>query len=142
MRHIRLIFAATLFTVLFTGLKMVVYSQITAKDVREIYVENRQTVHVFAVWKVKEGQLENVLKLLNSVRRESVKEKGNLFYTIHQGKSDANTIILFEGYTDEDAVEAHRKSAYFQEIVIGKIIPLLEKREVILAAPFDNLSKF
>ena len=100
-------------------------------------MENEIPVHVFATWKVKEGQIENVLNLLKEVHDESVKEKGNLFYTIHQNNSDLNNILLFEGYRNEDAVTSHRNSTYFQEVVLGQIVPLLENREIVLATPLD-----
>ncbi|KQO23000.1 antibiotic biosynthesis monooxygenase [Flavobacterium sp. Leaf82] len=96
-------------------------------------MENQNPVHVFATWKIKEGQLTNVLNLMKIVQEESLKEKGNLFYKIHQSNSDADTLVLFEGYTNEAAVADHRNSTYFQELVLGKIVPLLEKREIILA---------
>ncbi|PBJ10187.1 putative quinol monooxygenase [Flavobacterium sp. ACN6] len=98
-------------------------------------MENQNPVHVFATWKVKEGQVENVLQLLKTVHDESIKEEGNLFYKIHQSISDQNTILLFEGYTTESAITEHRNAAYFQDIVIGKIVPLLENREIVLAKP-------
>ncbi|OMQ13025.1 putative quinol monooxygenase [[Flexibacter] sp. ATCC 35103] len=100
-------------------------------------MENQNPVNVFATWKVKEGQLTNVLNILKTVQAESVKEEGNLFYTIHQSNSDADTLVLFEGYTNELAVTEHRNSTHFQELVLGKIVPLLEKREIILATPLD-----
>jgi len=104
-------------------------------------MENQNPVHVFATWKVKEGQIENVLNLLKTVHDESVQEKGNLFYTIHQSNSDLNTILLFEGYTSEAAVTTHRNLSYFQEIVLGQIVPLLESRDIVLATPLDYLKK-
>ncbi|UZR99665.1 putative quinol monooxygenase [Chondrinema litorale] len=94
-------------------------------------------IHVFATWKVREGQLEEVLQALKEVQKESIKEKGNLFYKIHQSNSDENTLILFEGYTDESAISDHRNSSYFQELVLGKIVPLLEEREVIVTTPLN-----
>lgn len=100
-------------------------------------MENQNPVHVFATWKIKEGQLENVLHLLKTVQEESVKEEGNLFYKIHQSKADANIIILFEGYRSEAAVEEHRNSIHFQDLVLGKIVPLLDSREIILAVPVN-----
>ena len=96
-------------------------------------MENQDIIHVFATWKVKNGQVSNVLNLLKTVQNESIKEKGNLFYKIHQSNTDLNTIVLFEGYTDEDAIAIHRNSSYYQDLVIQKIIPLLEKREIVLA---------
>jgi quinol monooxygenase YgiN len=92
---------------------------------------SQQPVYVFAKWQVKEGQLDTVLNLLAEVAKKSIEEKGNLFYKIHQSNSDANTLILFEGYTSGSAAEEHRNSAYFQNLVIGQIVPRLENREVI-----------
>ena len=91
-------------------------------------------VYTFAKWQVKAGQLDTVLSLLAEVAQKSIKEKGNLFYKVHQSNSDANTLILFEGYSDNAAVEEHRNSSYFQQVVIGQIIPNLVNREVILAS--------
>jgi len=96
-------------------------------------MENQNPIHVFATWKVREGETENVLKILREVHNESVKEEGNLFYKVHQSTTDLNTIILFEGYTNEEAIAEHRNSAHFQDLVLGKIVPLLENREVVLA---------
>ncbi|MBF4465038.1 putative quinol monooxygenase [Flavobacterium sp. LC2016-12] len=100
-------------------------------------MENQNPIHVFATWKVKEGQIENVLQLLKTVHQESIKEEGNLFYKIHQSNSDLNTIILFEGYSNEAAVAEHRNSSYFQDLVLGKIVPLLDNREIVLATPLE-----
>lgn len=94
----------------------------------------QKPVYVFAKWQVKEGKIDLVLKLLEEVAKKSTEEKGNLFYKIHQSNSDANTLILFEGYTGEAAVDEHRNSAHFQNLVIGNIIPNLENREVVLAS--------
>jgi quinol monooxygenase YgiN len=100
-------------------------------------MKNHNPVHVFATWKVKEGQVENVLSILKTVHDESIKEKENLFYKIHQANSDANTIILYEGYSNEAAVAEHRNASYFQELVLGKIVPLLENREIVSATPIN-----
>ena len=102
-------------------------------------MENQNPVHVFATWKVKEGQIENVLHLLKTLHDESIKENGNLFYKIHQSNSDLNTIILFEGYSNEAAVIEHRNSAHFQNLVLGKIVPLLDDRQIVLTTPVAYL---
>lgn len=98
---------------------------------------NKQPIHVFARWRVKQGHLNTVLSSLPQIVRESTSEEGNLFYKVHQDNSDANTLLLFEGYKDEAAWGAHRNSDHFQVIVVGKIIPLLETREVILMTPLS-----
>jgi autoinducer 2-degrading protein len=92
-----------------------------------------QPIHVFAKWQVKEGKVNTVLKLLATVTQESTREEGNLFYKVHQSNTEPNTLVLFEGYKDEQALATHRNSAHFQTTVVGQIVPLLENREVILA---------
>lgn len=99
---------------------------------------SQKLVHVFAIWKVKEGHIETVLDALKTVREKSVKESGNLFYKIHTSNEDVNTIVLVEGYTDEAAVTYHKNTAHYQDLVTGKIIPLLEKRETILTTLFEG----
>ena len=100
-------------------------------------MKNHNPVHVFATWKVKEGQIENVLQLLKTVHEESIKESGNLFYKIHQSTTDLNTIVLFEGYVSESAVTEHRNTAHFQNLVLGQIVPLLDERNIILTSPIQ-----
>lgn len=96
---------------------------------------NGKHVFVFARWRVKNGELETVIDLLKKVARKSWEEEGNLCYKINQCSTDNNTIILFEGYCDEAAQLRHLTSPYVQELMIGKIVPLLETREVIMTNP-------
>lgn len=99
--------------------------------------KNSSVIYVFAKWKAKEGQLENVLNFLKILHDESINEKGNLFYKIHRDRSESNTIILFEGYLNENALEEHKKSIYYQAYILKKIIPLLESREVVITTPIN-----
>lgn len=94
-------------------------------------------VHVLARWTVKAGQLATVLTLLRTVRAQTLAEPGNLFYTIHQSEADANVLLLYEGYADAAAQQAHTQSGHFQQIVVQQIVPLLEAREVTLAKPLE-----
>src|SRR4051812_14336635 len=96
-------------------------------------MENK-AIYVFAIWQVKEGQLDSVLSSLESAAHSSRREPGNLFYNLHQDNADANRIILYEGYADQAALDEHRNSLHFQTIVIGQIVPNLEKREVIVSS--------
>ena len=94
---------------------------------------DQKPVYIFAKWQIKENQLSEVLNLLAEVSQKSKEEEGNLFYQIHQSNSDLNTLMLFEAYKNESALAAHRNSEHFQTLVIGKIVPLLENREVVVA---------
>jgi quinol monooxygenase YgiN len=93
---------------------------------------NELAIYVYAQWNVKEGKLDEVLHVLTQAAKKSSEEKGNLFYKIHQSKSDQNTLILFEGYENETALEFHKNSEHYQNLVVKEIVPLLESREVIL----------
>ena len=97
----------------------------------------QQPVYVFAKWQVKEGELDTVLSLLNEVVQKSTAEGGNMFYNIHQSNTEPNTLILAEAYVSEAAVATHRESEHFQSVVVGKIVPLLAAREVILSTRLD-----
>ena len=98
-------------------------------------------IYVFAKWQIKPGHLDSVITLLQKVVSASIKEEGNLFYLVEQSTNDPNLLILYEGYSDESALQQHRESAYFQNIVVGQIVPLLENREVILTTPL-TLTEF
>jgi len=100
-------------------------------------MKNQNPIHVFATWKVKEGNIEKVLDILETVSAESIKEEGNLFYKIHQGNVDTNTIVLFEGYANESALDEHRNSAHYKDLVVAQLIPLLDTREVVLTTPIE-----
>lgn len=103
--------------------------------IRILEKQYKMNIHVFAKWQVKHGQLETVLDLLVEVVKKSTQEEGNLFYNVHQSNTDPHVIVLFEGYSDEAALEAHRNAEHFQTLVVEKIVPLLENREVILTTP-------
>ena len=96
-----------------------------------------KSIHVFARWTVKEGQVETVLSLLRDVVKKSRQEEGNLLYKVHQSNSNPNVILLFEEYKDAPAQAKHRESEHFQKIVLEQIVPLLEHRDVTLATQLD-----
>ena len=94
-------------------------------------------IHAFAKWKIRSGQLENVLLILKELRAKSIQERGNLFYQVHQDNSDPNTLILFEGYSDDSALTLHRNAGYYIQAVVEDLRPLLADREVILTTPVE-----
>jgi autoinducer 2-degrading protein len=88
-------------------------------------------IAVAAEWRVLPGQEEAVRQLMLEVSaavREH--EPGNLLYVGHQDPADPAHFFFYEQYADQKALEAHRDSAHYQEIVVGKIVPLLGERTV------------
>jgi quinol monooxygenase YgiN len=81
-------------------------------------------------WKIKESETARIITLLPELAENTKKEKGNILYEIYQSESNPNELILHERYVDQDAVELHKESAHYQNIVVKEIIPHLEIREV------------
>lgn len=92
-------------------------------------------IHVFSKWRIKKGHFNTVYDLLNKVAMQSVLQDGNLFYKAHRCKEDLHTIIVFEGYINENSRQLQRSSAHFKSLIEGKIMPLLEYQEVISTTP-------
>lgn len=95
---------------------------------------NSKTIITFAKWQVKQGNLETVVSLLKEAVAKNSAEEGNLKYEVYQGNDNENILMLFEEYKNQEALEFHRNSAHFQDVVVGKIVPLLENREVLISS--------
>ena len=93
-------------------------------------------IYVFVKWQIKSDSRQTVLNLLPELIEKSSNEKGNLTYKIFQDKSNTNTLLLLEAYSNEESIEEHRQSKHFQDIVIKQIVPLLENREMTLTSEF------
>ena len=83
-------------------------------------------------WKIKETETAGILALLEELVQKTRNETGNIFYHIYQSADHANELILHERYMDSDAIESHKNSEHYQQIVLGKIIPQLEVRELTI----------
>ncbi|MFT3908949.1 MAG: putative quinol monooxygenase [Ferruginibacter sp.] len=92
----------------------------------------KESMFTFAKWQVKQGALENVLSLLKEAIAKSSAEEGNLTYQVFQGNDNSHTLMLFEEYKDQKALDFHRNSEHFKKIIVQQIVPLLENREVIV----------
>jgi quinol monooxygenase YgiN len=64
-------------------------------------------------------------------------EKGCIVYTANRSTENKDLFLLYEQYVDEAALEAHRHTPHFRNIIEGKIIPILEKREREIFTPIE-----
>jgi len=62
--------------------------------------------------------------------RRSRAEAGCVTYLFHQSRDDPQEFLIYEQYVSEEAVEAHKASDHFRDIVLGTVVPLLESRVV------------
>ncbi len=56
-------------------------------------------------------------------------EPGCALYHANRAGDNADLFLLYEIYTDDAALAAHRETPHFKEIIEGTIVPLLDKRE-------------
>jgi autoinducer 2-degrading protein len=56
-------------------------------------------------------------------------EPGCTLYHANRSTDNRDLFLLYEHYTDQAALEAHRTTPHFKTIIEGTIVPLLEKRE-------------
>ena len=72
-------------------------------------------VKSIAVLVAKAGKIDDLKVLLQGVVAPSRAEPGNLKYEVWQDRTEPSRFILDEVYEDEDAVEAHRAAAHYQD---------------------------
>ncbi len=90
------------------------------------------TVTVVARWQVLPGRVDEVLALVEGLRQQSLAEPGCVGYEAFRSMVRPDEILLLERYGSSAAIEAHRASAHFQDLVLGQIVPLLASRQVEL----------
>lgn len=88
------------------------------------------SIVVNARWQVSAEALDEVLALVREVRARSLAEPGCQEYEVFASLDDPCSLLLVERYRDAAAVEAHRATSHFQELVLGQIVPRLERRSV------------
>lgn len=93
-------------------------------------MESNIPIQLIAHYRLKEGVQEAFFTLFSQVAQYTQQEPGNLVYRSFTDPNQPNHFFILEAYTDQAAVEAHRNSWYFNDIVIAKLVPMLEKREV------------
>ena len=92
-------------------------------------------VVVVAHWRTTEADLPEVLRCAGQARQPSLAEPGCLGYQILSDTEDPTHLVLVEHYRDSAALQAHLASSHYQDLVVGRIRPLLTGREVELLQP-------
>jgi len=78
---------------------------------------------------------EEIAQTLRELTRLSRLEPGCVSYIPHHIESDPDTILIYEQYKDEAAVDAHRTSPHFAQYAIGVLYQkMLERSKEMLTA--------
>ncbi len=85
---------------------------------------------LIARYQCKPGASDQVLAALQRMAPlVKAHEPGCALYQVNRSQESPDSFLLYEQYEDEAALQAHRETPHFKEIIEGTIIPLLEKRE-------------
>ena len=73
---------------------------------------------------------EKVTDILCHLSAESRKEPGCVSYISHFVEGDNMTVLIYEQYRDDSALEFHRNSPHFAQYAIGGLYQLMKDRQV------------
>jgi quinol monooxygenase YgiN len=91
-----------------------------------------EQIVTIARWQTRSDKLGDVLRLIAELRLRSLGEPGCLGYEVFEHLDDHSALLLIERYRDSEALQSHRLSAHYRELVVDRILPLLESRHVEL----------
>jgi len=73
---------------------------------------------------------DDIERILRELTRASRHEPGCVSYIPHFIDGDANTVLIYEQYQDDAAVEAHRATPHFAQYAIGGLYQKMLERSV------------
>jgi quinol monooxygenase YgiN len=89
-------------------------------------------IYLTAIIKAKEECRDEVLKVLQNMVKETVKEEANELYTLHQGIEDKNQFVFYEIWKSKEGLAQHNQQPYIQ--AFGALVDekLQEKPQIYL----------
>ncbi len=73
---------------------------------------------------------ENIAQILHDLALASRQEPGCVTYVPHHMDGDPETVLIYEQYRDQVALDAHRASPHFQRYAVGGLYQLMKDRSV------------
>ncbi|PZE21079.1 putative quinol monooxygenase [Paenibacillus xerothermodurans] len=87
-------------------------------------------VALIARYKVKPNETQQVIQLLQQMQAKIKEfEPACQIFRVHRPTDHSDVLVLYEVYTDIEAMEAHRGTDHYRNIIEGQVAPLLEGRE-------------
>jgi quinol monooxygenase YgiN len=83
---------------------------------------------IAAQWYAKEGKEEEVADLVRQAIPRTRAEPGCRLFIVNRAVDDRRKFLLYEHFVDRAAFEAHTATDSFKDLVVGRIVPLLETR--------------
>jgi quinol monooxygenase YgiN len=95
------------------------------------------TYVIVATWRAREGEDDQVARILEAITPLCRAEPGCRFYQAHHSVEDPRDFLIYEQYDDEAAFDAHTRSEHFRQHVLGDAVPRLEARERAVYTTMD-----
>lgn len=73
---------------------------------------------------------EQLTRILCQLTAASRQESGCVSYVPHFVEGDPSTVLIYEQYVDEAALEYHRATPHFHQYAIGGLYQMMKEREV------------
>lgn len=73
---------------------------------------------------------QRVHELATALANASRQEQGCVAYIPHTLDGEPDTLIIYEQYRDQKALDAHRASGHFRECAVGGLYQLMLDRQV------------
>jgi len=73
---------------------------------------------------------ERVAEVLTALAKAARKEPGCVHFLPHIVDGEPDTVVIYEQYADQKAVDAHRASEHFREYVVGGLYQMMLDRQV------------
>lgn len=85
----------------------------------------------FVVWfKFASEDRAEVAEMLRELANASRQEPGCVSYIPHQLQDDPDTVLIYEQYRDDQALQAHRDSPHFKQFGVGGILQKMRERKL------------
>lgn len=88
-------------------------------------------------WIAHEGQENEMVQAFERLATAARKESGCRMFLVHRHREDKRTFFVYEQYDDDAALQAHRDSPHYQEIVKETLHTLGRRVDAFLLEPLD-----
>jgi quinol monooxygenase YgiN len=88
-------------------------------------------------WMARTGHESEVEAVFSKLTTESRKEPGCLGYQVHRHKTEPRRFFIYEQYSDDAALEAHRAAPHFLQYAKKELPKCGDRVEGNLYAPLD-----
>ena len=84
---------------------------------------------------IKAGHEDEVLVPFRKLQDETRREPGCIMYLVQRSRDDSRRYLIYEQYSDQAALDAHRASPHFKEYATNGFYRFVEERQAELFDP-------